>query len=142
MTTTKKLPTMTEAKRMLAEIGFTIRKRDGEYRVCRKGEPEATAYYTNDLADALDTVCAVVNDHDRLRGTARIPLLPHLDAAVERFKVCIRTYRFFADWRAELADAWARGVYPRAVTPEDMSLLTAIRNTPALGHNWLNREAR
>lgn len=39
----------------LRNLGIVIRKRDGEYRVNFKGGSEATAYYTDDIQDALDT---------------------------------------------------------------------------------------
>jgi hypothetical protein len=39
----------------LSAIGLTIRHDDGEYRVNKKNGREATAYYTNDLEDALNT---------------------------------------------------------------------------------------
>ena len=43
MTTTTKLPTLKEATRLLREIGFTLRKRDGEYRVTISPPDAATA---------------------------------------------------------------------------------------------------
>lgn len=37
--------------------GFTLRKTDeGKFRLNFRGGPEATAYYTDDLQDAVDTV--------------------------------------------------------------------------------------
>lgn len=52
---TENYPTV---KRELASIGITITKtkdQSGEYRVNFKGGAESTAYYTNDLGDALST---------------------------------------------------------------------------------------
>lgn len=49
------IETMKDAKAYLKRIGWTITKKDGEYRVNVAGGKEATAYYTNDLRDALET---------------------------------------------------------------------------------------
>lgn len=40
--------------------GMTLRKIDGEYRVNYRYGDEATAYYTNDLADAISTAESMV----------------------------------------------------------------------------------
>jgi hypothetical protein len=46
---------------------MTLRKRDGEYRVAHDmRDNEASAYYTNDLADALETGRAMARDTTRL----------------------------------------------------------------------------
>lgn len=47
--------TLEHARIELAQVGVTIRKTDGEYRVNLKGATEATAYYTNDIDDAVQT---------------------------------------------------------------------------------------
>lgn len=47
--------TLKNAKVILSEIGMGITKRDDEYRVNFKNGTENTAYYTNDLQDALET---------------------------------------------------------------------------------------
>jgi hypothetical protein len=47
--------TLAEAKTIAKSNGFTIRHRDGEYRVNFIGGTEATAYYTDDREDAVDT---------------------------------------------------------------------------------------
>lgn len=47
--------TILQDKDALRRVGVTLRKRDGEYRVNFLGGGEATAYYTNDLEDALGT---------------------------------------------------------------------------------------
>lgn len=40
----------------IRDLGLTVRKTDGEYRVAFRGpNNEETAYYTNDLKDAVDT---------------------------------------------------------------------------------------
>jgi hypothetical protein len=41
--------------------GLTIRHDDGEYRVNKRNGREATAYYTNDLHDALTTGILMAN---------------------------------------------------------------------------------
>jgi len=38
---------------------MSLRKRDGEYRVNFRGESESTAYYTNDIQDAVNTGVAM-----------------------------------------------------------------------------------
>jgi hypothetical protein len=49
-------PRFAFVKAELQALGLVIRKTEyGEYRVNFKGGHEATAYYTTDLADALDT---------------------------------------------------------------------------------------
>jgi hypothetical protein len=47
--------TMKEAKKKLRPYAMTITKRDGEYRVNHLNGTEATAYYTNDIGDAICT---------------------------------------------------------------------------------------
>lgn len=47
--------TLKQAKAELEVLGMTIRKEAGEYRVNEKGGKEATAYYTDDLDDAVRT---------------------------------------------------------------------------------------
>ena len=43
------------------QLGLTLRKRDGEYRVAYRGpDNEDGAYYTNDLDDAIMTAEAMV----------------------------------------------------------------------------------
>jgi hypothetical protein len=46
----------TQAKTIIKSLGFTFKKTDyNEYRINIKGGSEDTAYYTNDLQDAIDT---------------------------------------------------------------------------------------
>jgi hypothetical protein len=47
--------TLSDAKKIVAAVGCTLSKSDGEYRVNLRGHGEATAYYTNDLQDAVNT---------------------------------------------------------------------------------------
>ena len=56
--------TLATARAKLADVGLTLQKRDGEYRVAMRplgytraylADVEAGAYYTTDLQDALDT---------------------------------------------------------------------------------------
>ncbi|HKW13095.1 MAG TPA: hypothetical protein VJS69_01275 [Candidatus Krumholzibacteria bacterium] len=56
------LYTFTDAVRVLARMGVTLRKKDGEFRVTLKGAGEASAYYTNDLADAVQTGQRMLHD--------------------------------------------------------------------------------
>lgn len=53
--------TLEQVREELGRVGVTIRKRDGEYRVNFRGGKEATAYYTTDLEDALQTGLAMVS---------------------------------------------------------------------------------
>ena len=48
--------TIREAQAIARENGYTLRKRDGEYRVNRTGGEEATANYTDCLDDAVSTL--------------------------------------------------------------------------------------
>lgn len=47
--------TVNEAMAKLASAGMVIKNQDGEYRVNFKHGFEATAYYTDDLTDAVGT---------------------------------------------------------------------------------------
>lgn len=47
--------TYTEAQAELHRLGITLRKRDGEYRINYIDGHERTAYYTDDLGDAIGT---------------------------------------------------------------------------------------
>ncbi len=42
-------------KSELASLGMTITRKDGEFKVRRKGAPNGEGYFTTDLNDALDT---------------------------------------------------------------------------------------
>lgn len=54
------VPTQAEARATLASLGMTLRVTDGEFRVNFLGADEATAYYTNDICDAIGTAQAMV----------------------------------------------------------------------------------
>lgn len=54
--------TISEAKAKCRALGFSLRKKDGEYRLNLVSGTEATAYYTNDLDDAVGTALA---EHNR-----------------------------------------------------------------------------
>jgi hypothetical protein len=47
--------TIKEAKEEIVNCGCTLRVEDGEYRVNYRYGKEATAYYTNNLNDAVKT---------------------------------------------------------------------------------------
>ncbi len=47
------------AKIKLRQVGMTLTRKDGEYRVNIAGGKEATAYYTDDIEDALNTGLAI-----------------------------------------------------------------------------------
>jgi len=48
--------TLQEAKSIARHLGFTLRKvRSGDYRVNLPGGDDTTAYYTDDLEDAVRT---------------------------------------------------------------------------------------
>jgi len=46
---------LARARMILRALGIVIRREDGEFRVNFRGGDEATAYYTNDLDDAVGT---------------------------------------------------------------------------------------
>jgi hypothetical protein len=52
--------TLKQAKSELKAIGFTITKRNNEYRINHTSGTEATAYYTDDIEDAIATARASV----------------------------------------------------------------------------------
>ena len=56
--------TLATAKTLARSIGLTLTKHDGEYRVNFQGGKEATAYYTNDIHDALYTAVAMSRSQD------------------------------------------------------------------------------
>jgi hypothetical protein len=50
----------------LKKLGLTVRKSDGEFRVAYPGpNSEASAYYTEDLLDLLNTGLAMARSADR-----------------------------------------------------------------------------
>lgn len=49
----------------IRELGMTVSVRDGEIRVNHKGYSEATAYYTDDRQDAVDTARAMKAELER-----------------------------------------------------------------------------
>lgn len=52
--------TLAKLKQVARSTGCTVRKTvDGEYRVNRMGNSEATAYYTTDAEDAARTMSAM-----------------------------------------------------------------------------------
>lgn len=62
--------TISEAKAKCRALGFSLRKKDGEYRLNLVGGTEATAYYTNDLDDAVGTAT--------MENARRVASNPHL----------------------------------------------------------------
>lgn len=59
--------TLTQAKKLCAQIGCVLTKPDRfeeEYRVNFKGGSECSAYYTNDLNDAVSTARAMAGKPD------------------------------------------------------------------------------
>ncbi len=50
-----RLITLADAKAELRPLGVVLTKKDGEYRVNRKGAGEGPAYYTDNLWDAVAT---------------------------------------------------------------------------------------
>jgi hypothetical protein len=47
--------TIKQAREELGRVGMVLRASDGEFRVNVRGGAESTAYYTNDLDDAVGT---------------------------------------------------------------------------------------
>ncbi len=60
--------TIADARKICLVLGLTLRHDNGEYRVNFKGGIEATAYYTNDLADAVDTARKMAEEKARVAG--------------------------------------------------------------------------
>ena len=50
---------MSDAKKIIASCGCVLSKEGSEYRVNLKGGREETAYYTDDLQDAVGTAIAM-----------------------------------------------------------------------------------
>jgi len=48
--------TISQAKAVARTHGYTLRKNDDEYRLNIRGGDEATAYYTDDLDEAISTM--------------------------------------------------------------------------------------
>ena len=71
-------PTVADAKRILRERGISVNKRDGEYRVNFLGGEEATAYYTDDIEDAIRTGLAMATSRDLAFGLAGAKVRPRL----------------------------------------------------------------
>ena len=51
--------TLKTAKEICKQYGCTLRHDNGEYRVNFRNGSEATAYYTNDIEDAIATACTM-----------------------------------------------------------------------------------
>ena len=51
----KRRTTEAQAREHLTDLGMSLRKKGGEYRVNFQGGAEGTAYYTDDLGDAIAT---------------------------------------------------------------------------------------
>lgn len=72
---TKQL-TLKQAKEICGNLGMTLRKTDGEYRVTyrvtasdwkTREQAEEYAYYTNDLSDAVATARLMSVDHTEFK---------------------------------------------------------------------------
>ena len=48
--------TLSHAREIARELGFSIRRKDGEIRINKLYAEESTAYYTNDIKDAIITM--------------------------------------------------------------------------------------
>lgn len=53
--------TFEAARDAIRTIGCSLRLKGGEYRVNFFGGKEETAYYTNDLSDAIETAKAMID---------------------------------------------------------------------------------
>lgn len=56
--------TLKHAMALVRQHGFTLRNTGDDYRVNVRGGSEATAYYTDDLQDAVDTAAAMAREID------------------------------------------------------------------------------
>jgi hypothetical protein len=106
------------AKNLLAPHGLTIRSTGGgEYRVNFKGGDEETAYYTNDLKDAVDT--GIIMAKQRRRNN---PRKKYAESAKLRDKLTPEEISYFRHLKtikdpaklARLVPAWARAASPPA----------------------------
>lgn len=63
---------LTAARSILSQLGCTLKVDDGEYRVTLKNHPrpEAIAYYTGDLEDAVATGKAMAAQYKREEAVA------------------------------------------------------------------------
>lgn len=64
------------ATTLVRALGCSLRYRDAEYRVNFQGGDEATAYYTNDIHDAIYT--AVAMHRSRRCSTRSAKPMPHV----------------------------------------------------------------
>jgi hypothetical protein len=64
--TLHKAMTLQEAKSIARHLGLTLRRRSGDYRVNFRDGNETTAYYTDDLEDAINAAVEMA----RKRNTA------------------------------------------------------------------------
>ena len=63
--TIQKPMTLQEAKSIARHLGLTLRKvRSGDYRVNFRDGDETTAYYTDNLEDAVNTAVEMVRKRD------------------------------------------------------------------------------
>lgn len=69
-------------KKIFPEMSFRLR--DGEYRVNFKGGNEATAYYTNDVLDAMHTARAMLGEGNKHVAKNPPPDLPRRQATASR----------------------------------------------------------
>lgn len=53
--------TIKQAREKLSEVGITLSKRSGEFRVNLVGGTESTAYYTDGIDDAVGTGLYMAN---------------------------------------------------------------------------------
>ncbi len=68
--------TLKAAKAELKQIGFTLTKLDGEYRVkSATDKTPGAGYFTDDLADAVSTAKARVQPHNPANGTKLFKVL-------------------------------------------------------------------
>lgn len=59
--------TIKAAQADLRKIGMVLSHEDGEYRVNHRDGKEATAYYTSDLSDAIQTAATMADTAARGR---------------------------------------------------------------------------
>jgi hypothetical protein len=65
--------TVKEAIKTLSGHGLVIKSNYGEFRVNFKGGREETAYYTNDLMDAVHTGLSMARQRDKLGRNCSCP---------------------------------------------------------------------
>jgi hypothetical protein len=116
--------TIAEARERLARVGYSLRKKDGEFEVFPKGKPGPLSYFTNDLDDAVGTARAEVERAFK----AKVDPLPIPTEA--KTALCMWHRSHGVEWKEELYHAWITGNYGTFAHDNVSSTLQRLRNSP------------